>query len=877
MKRRSLLRVLAVPVFLLLFGAVIWLSLQSAFIVNRAAALVAPILRYRIKVETISFSPNLHGKITGLAITPLNDKGPSIFCAQAEVKGTLRNVISAEVEKLVLTGPKFFFRLGAEGKKSDLSTLEKLPPVRLLLIEQGEVDISYGATHVKLTNLLADVKNFSPQTGGSARFAAAVEVTSQGDQGAVGHGTCEGKVDATGPLNKPKAKGSVSLSVESASIGTTSVQNLSLSTVFDLDATRIVLEPATVNLGSLVMKDQGRTVTVEGYSLAARVSYEFESTRIALESVRGNAPGVGPFMAAFQGALKSHAPWKASLEAPSVNFTQFFSSVKPFLPEEYRTWSIQGAGALEMTGEAPFDGGWKADVKLTFREGGFKSGDESKAGQKITGSVTLKLRSGPEGKKTRFDLALDAGDGELLWGNYYKNFKDQQVRVASQGSYTPNEASYLDGIGTLDLLGTGQYNFSGAIGTDESILKASGRNLAHDRLFSILLQDYLHVTYPRLSDLEIAGKTDFDIQARVKQGRTFLEGRLQVYETVLNLPGLFSVSGVNLSLPFDLVYPSAPPGAESREGEEAQFIIRKLQRGSILAEDLNIPFIVSRNNLRLLKAVDLKLYGGEFHLSRLEGQDLLSTDRIFNLALSLNHIDLALLTEDVLGDRVGGTIDADFPGVVFQAGRWRSTKGQLQAGIFGGVVEVHRLSGQDLFSESRKIGCDIFFRDINLESVTSKITLGKMTGILKGSIANLVIEYGQPARFFLDVESDPTKKASQTISVTAVENLSILGTGSSAVSSVLNSGFHKFFKEYPYSKIGILCTLENDTFSVRGKIHEEGKEYLVRRGWVRGIDVVIQNPDNSISFGDMEERIGRIFRSKKESKKVSWHEELMVQ
>jgi hypothetical protein len=868
-KRRSLLRVLSVPVFVLLLGALLWLSLQSAFIVNRAASLAAPILGYRLRVEAISLSPDLRGKITGLAVTPLNDEGPSIFCAHAEVKGALRNVINAEVEKLVLTGPKFFFRFGATGKKSDLSALEKLPPVRLLLIEQGEVDIAYGTMHVKLTSLVADVKNFSSQTGGSARFEAAVEVSSQGDPAAVGRGTCKGRIDATGPLNNPKAKGSAEFFVESASIGTNSVQNLSLSSMFDLDATRIMLEPVTVNVGSLATKTRGRTVSIEGYSLAARVSYEFESTRIALESVRGNAPGVGPFTAAFQGALKSDAPWKTSLEAPSVNFTQFFSSVKPFLPEEYRKWSIQGLGALEMSGEGSSGGVWKADVKLTFREGGFKSGDESKAGQRITGSVTLKLRSGSEGKKTRFDLALDAGDGELLWGNYYRNFKAGQIKVASQGSYSPDEVSYLDGSGTLDLFGTGQYSFSGKIGAEESVLKASGKNISHERLFSILLQDYLRGVYPLLASLEIAGQTDFDIQARMKEGRTFLEGKLQVYETALNLPGLFSVSGMALSLPFDLVYPSVPPGAESREREEALLTIKKLQKGSVLIEDLSIPFSVSRNSLRLRKAIDLKLYGGELHLPWFEGQDLFSPDRIFDLALSLDHLDLALLTEDVLGDPVAGTVNADFPGIAFQSGRWRSTKGTLQAAVFGGIVEVHRLVGQDLFSESRKIGCDIFFRDIDLEKVTREITLGKMTGVLKGSIANLVVEYGQPARFFLDVESDPTKNVSQLISVTAVENLSILGTGSSAVSSVLNSGFHKFFKEYPYSKIGILCSLENDTFSIRGKIHEEGKEYLVRRGWLRGIDVIIQNPENSISFGDMEERIGRIFRTKKESKKVS--------
>jgi hypothetical protein len=121
----------------------------------------------------------------------------------------------------------------------------------------------------------------------------------------------------------------------------------------------------------------------------------------------------------------------------------------------------------------------------------------------------------------------------------------------------------------------------------------------------------------------------------------------------------------------------------------------------------------------------------------------------------------------------------------------------------------------------------------------------------------------------LDVESDPAKKKSQVISVAAVQNLSILGTGSSAISSVLNSGVHRFFKEYPYSRIGILCTLENDTFSIRGKIREGGQEYLVRRGWLRGIDVVIQNPNNSVNFGDMKERIGRIFRPRQEPNKVS--------
>ena len=354
----------------------------------------------------------------------------------------------------------------------------------------------------------------------------------------------------------------------------------------------------------------------------------------------------------------------------------------------------------------------------------------------------------------------------------------------------------------------------------------------------------------------------------MKEGHTFLEGVVRIYETALNIPGLFSVSGLTLSLPFDLVYPSAPPAAEPQEREEALLTIKRLQKGHVLIEDLSIPFIVSQNSLRLLKAIDLRLYGGELRLPRLEGHDLFSPEPILTLAMSLEHLDLGLLTEELVGTQVPGAINADFSGITYRRGRW-VTKGQLRTDVFGGSVEVTNLFAENLFSEARKVGFDLFFRDIDLEKVTGKVALGKMTGIIKGSIANFVMEYGQPARFFLDAESDPTKNVSQVISVAAVENLSILGTGSGAISSVLNSGVHKFFKEYPYSRIGILCTLENDTFSVRGKIREGGQEYIVRRGWLRGIDVIIQNPDNSISFGDMEERIGRIFRAKEGPEKVS--------
>jgi hypothetical protein len=869
-KRRILLPLLAVPVFLLLLAVILWLSLQSAFVVNRVAYLLEPMLGYRVRVEAVSFSPTLHGRVSGLAITPLDGKGPSLFSSRADIKGTIKSVVNAEVEKLVLTGPKLFFRLDAGDKKADLSALEKLPPVQLLVIEQGEVEVLYGTTQLKLTNLGAEVKAFSPRVGGRARFEALVEMTSHGQPAATGHGRCKGQIDATGPIQNPAGTGSVELLIEAASLDVVSVRNLLIASTFRLEKNKAVFTPANLSVSSAIVKSGGRDIKVDAFTFSSDAFYEFDTGRFVLKPFQGKAPGLNAYKGFLEAGLKGDMGWKAALEAPSVDFTQILSVVQPFLPDEYRKWTIQGAGSLETSGEGVLGGtgDWKADVRLNFREGGFKSGDASKAGQRITGTVTLKLRSGPEDKRTRFDLAAEAGDGEFLWGTYYKNFKGEQLRVASVGSYGLEPSLSLDGRGSMDLFDTGQYTFSGQIRKEESSVQMSGKSLSHQRLFSVFLKDHLSETYPRASGLDISGQSHFDIRTRVREGRAFVEGVLRMDETALAVADLFSVSGMTLSLPFDLVYPSVSPVREPREQAEALLSIKKLQKGKAVIEGLDVPFIVSQNGLRLLKAIDVNLYGGDLRLTRLEGQGLLSPEAVLGLTMSADHLDATLITDELLGEPIAGTINADFSAITYRRGRWVS-KGQLQTDIFGGSVEVTNLFAENLFSESRKVGLDLFFRDIDLEEMTRKIALGKMTGIIKGSIANFVMEYGQPARFFLDVESDPTKKVSQVISVAAVENLSILGTGSSAISSVLSSGIHKFFKEYPYSKIGILCTLENDTFSVRGKIREGGNEYLVRRGWLRGIDVIIQNPDNSISFGDMEERIGRIFRAKQEPKKIS--------
>ena len=95
------------------------------------------------------------------------------------------------------------------------------------------------------------------------------------------------------------------------------------------------------------------------------------------------------------------------------------------------------------------------------------------------------------------------------------------------------------------------------------------------------------------------------------------------------------------------------------------------------------------------------------------------------------------------------------------------------------------------------------------------------------------------------------------MSLKAVNSISLVSTGS-ALSGMGLSLMTTIFKEFSYEKIGFECGLKNDVFTVRGLIHEDGVEYLVRRRFFTGIDVVNGNPDNRIGFSDMVERAKRV-------------------
>ncbi|MBP2690026.1 MAG: hypothetical protein H6Q83_2213 [Deltaproteobacteria bacterium] len=220
----------------------------------------------------------------------------------------------------------------------------------------------------------------------------------------------------------------------------------------------------------------------------------------------------------------------------------------------------------------------------------------------------------------------------------------------------------------------------------------------------------------------------------------------------------------------------------------------------------------------------------------------------------LDGLDLARLAGEslMLEGRLEGLLDP------VSLGRERMTAaGELTGDLFGGRLDVRGVTVERPFSAGREIGGDVEVDKIDLERLSAALNVGRITGRLSGSMKGLRVAYGQPVAFLMRMESVPTKGVSQSVSLKAVNSISQVSTGS-ALSGLGVSLMTTFFREFPYEKIGFECGLNNDVFTVRGLIHEDGVEYLVKRRFFAGIDVINRNPDNRIGFSDMVERAKRV-------------------
>jgi len=467
--------------------------------------------------------------------------------------------------------------------------------------------------------------------------------------------------------------------------------------------------------------------------------------------------------------------------------------------------------------------------------------------------------------------------GPFLWHNYFWDLSDQNasgifacILPFHHGFPAWDAGISFSGTITADPLWSG--TLKGSWSPEKGKLAFKGRLMDISKTLKILTPDFLEAQPRILSGLAATG--NYQLSATMeKKGRkiTIIDGNILVSGKNIGSKGYGQLHDLEISMPLaGLTWDDKAEKLQA--GSQAAPVILKF--GSITgpylhAEAQSIPVHWKAESLSIPTMIDIVAIGCPLKISNfIIHHPLLATQRRAELQLEVNPAppenqlpELPVSAKIIeLINKIRHHLQAGL--TLSLAGNHLETRGRIKFPLFSGMVRIENLQVRRLFSPSRVIAFDLEAGKLNLQEVTALLEAGTATGIIDVSLKNFEISYGQPSKFDLEIRSVKTAGVPQKISVEAIENLSMISSGSSSGQKLLNVGINRFFSHYRYGEIGLYCRLRDDVFQLRGLIHQGNREYVVKRGFLTGVDVINYNPDNRISFRDMQERVLRIFQKK---------------
>jgi hypothetical protein len=153
--------------------------------------------------------------------------------------------------------------------------------------------------------------------------------------------------------------------------------------------------------------------------------------------------------------------------------------------------------------------------------------------------------------------------------------------------------------------------------------------------------------------------------------------------------------------------------------------------------------------------------------------------------------------------------------------------GGLQVAVFGGSINVQKLSMERPFGVAPSLSADVAIQDIDLEPMTRVFGFGSITGRLDGRIAGLRLVDWSAEAFDAWLETDQAWKGRRRISQRAVKDITTVGGG--GLTGGLQAQALKLFDDFGYQRIGIGCKLRDRVCTMDG-IGSAGEGYIIVAG-----------------------------------------------
>lgn len=521
-------------------------------------------------------------------------------------------------------------------------------------------------------------------------------------------------------------------------------------------------------------------------------------------------------------------------------------------------WQFSGLDSIQLRAVLKGKEDLSFASRLGLQEFGFQNKDASSMGEEITINAEITGKISLRGSHIAAKTSLEIHGGEILYDRFYLDLNNHPLFSSCEGRYNISEKSLqlshlmlaLKNIITLKAHGTFLHK-----ARDHYVsLSINIPRTTLEPVFHHFVLEPFQAEKPSLTALDIGGDVSGNLKLKGSSMDWMITGNLMWQEgEVSSSDNGLSFQGIHLDLP---IWYQSKNGKKTKETAKGALSIQSMNLPLLQKQPLTLIFDAGPNQLSVRSPTILKVPGGSIQIGSIELRDIYSFQPSIETSLKINSIEINPLLSKIWAHSIQGTIDGELDRIYLEKDTLYS-QGELRAEVLDGKIILSDFCASGIFTSAPVFKLNARWNDLNLAKITKGTSFGKIEGVLNGRIRDLEIAYGEPQRFDLLLETVKKKGMSQKISVKAVDNIAQIGGGQTPFIGIAGI-FSSFFKEFPYKKIGVHASLENDVFRVNGTIKEGGKEYLVKRGRFSGVNVVNQNPDNRISFKDMVKRINRI-------------------
>lgn len=445
----------------------------------------------------------------------------------------------------------------------------------------------------------------------------------------------------------------------------------------------------------------------------------------------------------------------------------------------------------------------------------------------LAGSWRGDLKRVTEGYRGRQSLMID--DGAVLTPFIYLDPASRKIATEmafavdkSLERLTVDEFRYehqglisLTAAGMLDLRGSPRFT---RLKLQTSAVDVKG--LYQHYFKPVLTAEFFQKLHPagrmRLS-MEIQDDTQLQIEL---QDMTLLQGEI-IGDSVDN----FRLEGLDGILRWH----SGSARVNSTLSWRRAELLRHIAIGAASAE-----FQLADNRLRLIAPFALPVLDGYLQVEklRLEQTDF-GPDVDFQGYIT--PISMDLLSQALDWPPLAGKLSGMIPGVSYSKGLLK-LRGVTLVQIFDGRVLLKNLVLEDLFGVFPVMQTDVEIADLDLKTLTSTFSFGKITGRIGGRIDSLRLENWEPVSFDAHLATPDGDPGPHRISQEAVDNISNLG--GAGIPGAVSRGILSIFKDFGYDRLGISCRLERGVCEMGGIEPAKQGYYLVKGGGIPRIDII---------------------------------------